>query len=146
MITPAIKRGDSRYWMGLTPIVVSASICSVTRMLPSSAAIALPARAVTIRAVNTGLISRVREIATTEPTIDAVLRPGDALYLPRGFVHSAEALGDVSAHLTVGIHVVTRHALVEALLERLGDLQRAIQVDVLSALSLTVGFNDNDGD
>ena len=54
--------------MGLTPMVVSASICSVTRMLPSSAAIALPARAVTIRAVNTGLISRVSEIATTEPT------------------------------------------------------------------------------
>ena len=31
-------------------------------------------------------------VATTEPTIDAVLRPGDALYLPRGFLHSAEAL------------------------------------------------------
>jgi len=37
-------------------------------------------------------------------------------------------------------------ALVEALVDRLGELQRAIQVDVLSALSLTVGFNDNDGD
>ena len=73
---------------------------------------------------------RVEEVvATTEPTIDAVLRPGDALYLPRGFVHSAEALGDVSAHLTVGIHVVTRHALVEALLadaEDVAELREAL--------------------
>ena len=70
-------------------------------------------------------------VATTEPTIDAVLRPGDALYLPRGFLHSAEALGDVSAHLTVGIHVVTRHALVETLLaeaEDVTELREALPV------------------
>ena len=53
--------------------------------------------------------------AEGEPAIDTVLRPGDALYLPRGWLHSAEALGDVSVHLTVGIHSVTRYALVEAL-------------------------------
>ena len=57
----------------------------------------------------------VERRATEEPAIDAVLRPGDALYLPRGWLHSAEALGDVSVHLTVGIHPVTRYALVEAL-------------------------------
>ena len=57
----------------------------------------------------------VEKRATEEPAIDTVLRPGDALYLPRGWLHSAEALGDVSAHLTVGIHSVTRYALVEAL-------------------------------
>jgi bifunctional lysine-specific demethylase and histidyl-hydroxylase NO66 len=56
-----------------------------------------------------------RAVAETEPFLDVVLRPGDALYLPRGFIHAAEALGDVCAHLTVGMHVVTRHALVEAL-------------------------------
>lgn len=53
--------------------------------------------------------------------IDEVLRPGDALYLPRGYVHSARALGEVSAHLTIGIHPVTRHALVEALAALAGD-------------------------
>ncbi len=57
----------------------------------------------------------VQKAAAGEPAIDAVLRPGDALYLPRGWLHSAEALGDVSVHLTVGIHAVTRYALVEAL-------------------------------
>jgi ribosomal protein L16 Arg81 hydroxylase len=57
----------------------------------------------------------VQRRATEEPAIDAVLRPGDALYLPRGWLHSAEALGDTSVHLTVGVHPVTRYALVEAL-------------------------------
>ncbi|WP_410667756.1 cupin domain-containing protein [Amycolatopsis sp. cmx-4-68] len=49
------------------------------------------------------------------PAIDRVLEPGDVMYLPRGWLHSATALGDVSAHLTIGVHVVTRYALVEAL-------------------------------
>jgi JmjC domain len=51
------------------------------------------------------------------PVLDTVLHPGDALYLPRGYLHAAEALGDVSAHLTVGVHPVTRYAVVEALTE-----------------------------
>ncbi len=53
--------------------------------------------------------------ARTEPVIDAVLNPGDRLYLPRGWLHSAEALGEVSVHLTVGVHPVTRYAVVQAL-------------------------------
>jgi hypothetical protein len=54
-------------------MVTSASICSVTRMLPISAAIALPARAVTISALNTGAISRAIEIATIAPTLPSAL-------------------------------------------------------------------------
>ena len=49
------------------------------------------------------------------PVIDEVLRPGDALYVPRGFLHSAKALGGVSAHLTVGMHTMTRYLLVQEL-------------------------------
>ncbi|WP_199439965.1 cupin domain-containing protein [Umezawaea beigongshangensis] len=60
--------------------------------------------------------------AAEEPLIDRVLSPGDALYLPRGYLHSARALGEVSAHLTVGVHVVTRFALVEALCALVGDV------------------------
>ncbi|MFK0247779.1 cupin domain-containing protein [Amycolatopsis azurea] len=48
------------------------------------------------------------------PIVDEVLEPGDVMYLPRGWLHSATALGEISAHLTVGVHVVTRFALVEA--------------------------------
>ena len=44
----------------------------------------------------------VEERATGDPVIDTVLRPGDSLYLPRGYLHAAEALGGVTCHLTVG--------------------------------------------
>ena len=50
------------------------------------------------------------------PVIDTELHPGDVLYLPRGWLHAATAGAQVTAHLTVGVHVVTRFALVEALL------------------------------
>jgi bifunctional lysine-specific demethylase and histidyl-hydroxylase NO66 len=49
------------------------------------------------------------------PVIDEVLRPGDALYLPRGYLHAAEALGGISCHLTVGVHPLTRQAILDAL-------------------------------
>jgi len=59
----------------------------------------------------------VAAAAEREPVIDAVLRPGDALYLPRGYLHSATALGAISAHLTIGIHSVTRWAAAESALD-----------------------------
>ena len=59
--------------------------------------------------------AEVAAAARGAPVIDTVLRAGDALYLPRGWLHSAQALGDVSIHLTVGIHVVTRFLLLQAL-------------------------------
>ncbi|MGH3715864.1 MAG: cupin domain-containing protein [Micromonosporaceae bacterium] len=62
---------------------------------------------------------RTEEIAVTAEgpaTLDTVLEPGDALYLPRGWLHSAQARDELSMHLTVGVFTVTRYALVEALL------------------------------
>jgi hypothetical protein len=59
----------------------------------------------------------VSAAAEGEPVIDAVLRPGDALYLPRGYLHSATALGEISAHLTVGVHPVTRWGAAESALD-----------------------------
>ena len=64
---------------------------------------------------------QVRARATERPVIDTVLRPGDSLYLPRGYLHSAEALGDVACHLTVGVHPVTRYAVLDALLAVVAD-------------------------
>jgi lysine-specific demethylase/histidyl-hydroxylase NO66 len=63
----------------------------------------------------------VARAATHEPVIDAVLRPGDALYLPRGWIHSATALGATSVHLTVGMSAYTRADIVDSLLEQVGD-------------------------
>ena len=59
----------------------------------------------------------VESRAAEDPRADDVLGEGDVLYLPRGFIHSAEALGGVSVHLTIGIHSHTRHDLVRSLLE-----------------------------
>ena len=59
----------------------------------------------------------VVERAREEPLLDEVLVAGDTLYLPRGYIHSAEAIGGTCIHLTVGIQPYTRHALVEAMAE-----------------------------
>jgi ribosomal protein L16 Arg81 hydroxylase len=63
----------------------------------------------------------VAERAQETPVIDEVLAPGDALYLPRGYLHSAVALGELSIHLTVGVHPLTRYQLVRHLLDAAAD-------------------------
>ena len=42
--------------------------------------------------------------------------------------------------------VVDAPATVQAAIDALGELQRAIQVDIVGALDLSLAFNDNDGD
>ena len=59
--------------------------------------------------------SAVAEAAKGHAHLDVVLEPGDALYLPRGWLHAAQAQGAVSIHLTLGIHTWTRHGLAEQL-------------------------------
>jgi cupin superfamily protein len=71
------------------------------------------------------------------PVIDDVLRPGDALYVPRGFLHSAKALGGVSAHLTVGLHTMTRYLLVQELAALAAD-EPALRA------ALPLGFDPGD--
>ncbi|MDT4893838.1 MAG: bifunctional lysine-specific demethylase and histidyl-hydroxylase [Pseudonocardiales bacterium] len=66
--------------------------------------------------------AEVVERAGGEPFIDTVLEPGDALYLPRGTIHAAKALGETSIHLTVGVHPVTRYQLVRHLLDTAQDV------------------------
>ena len=63
-----------------------------------------------------GRKDEVTATADGPPALDVVLAPGDALYLPRGWLHSAEAQGERSLHLTVGVRAFTRYALVEELL------------------------------
>lgn len=88
----------------------------------------------------------VAERAAEPPMIDAVLGPGDALYLPRGFVHSAVAQGELSVHLTVGVHAVTGYDLVQQLMlavaadpELRRSLPLGLQASGLRPLSGMVG-------
>ncbi|HZC70035.1 MAG TPA: cupin domain-containing protein [Jatrophihabitans sp.] len=60
---------------------------------------------------------QVNARAAEPALIDAVLERGDALYLPRGTIHSARAQGEISIHLTVGVHPITRYQLVRHLME-----------------------------
>jgi cupin superfamily protein len=53
-----------------------------------------------------------------------VLEPVDALYLPRGWLHSAAAQDSRSLHLTFGVRALTRYALVEELLQLAAEDER----------------------
>jgi ribosomal protein L16 Arg81 hydroxylase len=55
-----------------------------------------------------------------EPTDDLVLRAGDTLYLPRGWLHQAETSATDSLHLTIGI---VGYAWVDAARDALADCE-----------------------
>ena len=68
-----------------------------------------------------------------EPVVDAVLNPGDALYLPRGWMHSARALGETSVHLTIGVAPFTGMDVVRAVVDQLegvADFRRSLPAAV----------------
>jgi bifunctional lysine-specific demethylase and histidyl-hydroxylase NO66 len=56
-----------------------------------------------------------------EAVEDRVLRPGDSLYLPRGWLHEAVTSETDSLHLTIGVNVVTWLDAFKAAVEELGD-------------------------
>ena len=85
----------------------------------------------------------VAAAAAGEPVIDAVLRPGDVLYLPRGYLHAATALGEISAHLTVGVHPVTRWAAAESALDLVRELA-AEDPELRRSLPLGIDLADPD--
>jgi ribosomal protein L16 Arg81 hydroxylase len=82
----------------------------------------------------------VAERARLEPAIDATFEPGDVLYLPRGWIHSAEALGGTSIHLTIGVRAATRHDILTRLLARAGQDER-----LRAPLPLGTGTDDGLG-
>jgi lysine-specific demethylase/histidyl-hydroxylase NO66 len=82
--------------------------------------------------------AEVERQAQEPPLIEASLRPGDCLYLPRGFLHAATALGGVSTHLTLGVHVWTRYALAEQLVHQ---AMQTLANDPAVRGSLALGVN-----
>lgn len=91
--------------------------------------------------------SQVAARAAEPPLIDTVLQPGDALYLPRGFLHSAVAQGEVSIHLTVGVHPLTAFDLARELISAAAsdrELRRSLPmgIDVTDTMALTEHLQD----
>lgn len=85
----------------------------------------------------------VEAAAAGEPHLDVTLRPGDVLYVPRGWLHSATALGGVSTHLTVGVHVWHRGHLAEALVD---EARRGLAREESQRTSLRPGVDVADPD
>ncbi|MBX7453416.1 cupin domain-containing protein [Mycolicibacterium sp. 3033] len=91
------------------------------------------------------------------PVIDTTLTAGDALYLPRGWLHSAVSEDATSIHLTIGVSATTGVDVLRALVDTLADTAEfraslpmgvnpadsaesaALAAKVLAALTATVG-------
>lgn len=63
--------------------------------------------------------ARIEKRVDDAPVIDTVLSAGDSLYLPRGWVHSAQALDMTSIHLTIGVAPVTGADVARAVVDQL---------------------------
>lgn len=83
------------------------------------------------------------KLAAAEPALlEHTMGSGDVLYLPRGFLHAATALGETSIHLTVGVHPWTRHHLAGELTRQ--SLQTlAAEPSVREALPVGVDLTGN---
>jgi lysine-specific demethylase/histidyl-hydroxylase NO66 len=67
-----------------------------------------------------------------EPVLDLLLRPGDTLYLPRGWLHQALTSETDSLHLTVGVNLHTWLDAVRAALDECADdveFRRSVRAD-----------------
>ncbi len=80
--------------------------------------------------------AEVASRAAEPPLLDTTLEPGDALYLPRGYLHAADAQQDTSIHLTVGIHPITGYQLARYLLDAACD-DRALRAALPAGADLT---------
>jgi ribosomal protein L16 Arg81 hydroxylase len=72
------------------------------------------------------------------PILELDLRPGDLLYLPRGYVHSAVTSDSYSAHVTIGVTVYTW-------VELLSELIHSSSGSMAFRKALPVGFLDREG-
>ena len=85
-----------------------------------------------------------------ELLLETELHPGDMLYLPRGFVHEAEARDSASLHITLDVHVRTWRDFLEDALAAMADrnprfrksLPPGILNDARAAATLEEGFRE----
>lgn len=82
---------------------------------------------------------QIEERVTADPVLDTVLSAGDALYLPRGWVHAAQAMDTTSIHLTLGVSATTGLDVARAVLDELGQFEEF-------RASLPMGSDPTDAD
>ena len=81
-----------------------------------------------------------------EAVLSVELQAGDCLYVPRGFLHSARAQEELSAHLTIGVVTTTWYDVVQRLLLGMAEepeLRRSLPAGYAAhAPALAVGVED----
>ncbi len=127
-LTPSTSRGFSAHYDTHDVFVLQIAGHKSWRCFAPPIAAPLPAQEWT------SVRAEVAERAAGAPELTTTLGPGDCLYLPRGWVHEATALGGVSLHLTLGVHPLTRadivrHAI-DAALDRNPELRRSLPAGV----------------
>lgn len=68
-----------------------------------------------------------------DAVIDTVLTAGDAMYLPRGWVHSARSLDTTSIHMTIGVSALTYFDVVRAVVDTLAadeDFRKSLPMGI----------------
>lgn len=88
----------------------------------------------------TGHRDAISRRVTETPVIDTDLAPGDALYLPRGWLHSARTTDETAIHLTIGVPALTRVDVVRAAVDRVAGAVTDLRT------SLPVGIDPTDHD
>ena len=97
IMTSARKRGTTRNLTGFNAMLSSASTCSVTFIVPSSALIAAPTLPAITRPVRTGPNSRVMETATRPATY--ITAPNDS------------SCGAVCMAITIPVNKATKNTI-----------------------------------
>ena len=77
--------------------------------------------------------------ALESPHLETELSPGDALYLPRGWLHAARSGAEPTLHLTFGVHPLTARDVLRAAVDAHAD-------DPRLRASLPLGFDPDDAE
>ncbi len=80
--------------------------------------------------------AEVSAVVASAPAFDAVVEPGDVLYVPRGWIHSAQTDESASLHLTLGIHPYTERTVLD---EVIASAIAELRLDVSLAAGIDVG-------
>jgi ribosomal protein L16 Arg81 hydroxylase len=86
-----------------------------------------------------------RGYTPSEPVLELDLAPGDLLYLPRGYVHTAATSEGNSAHVTIGVTVFTWIELMSEMLaaaKRHEGFRRALPPGFASRPDVTMALKD----
>ena len=149
--TPAQQQGLNRHWDTHDVLVLQVAgrkhwrVFEAPVTLPLQSPPPLPFEDQQALAHGRGAVrtdEQMRELSGRARLLDEfTLEQGDALYLPRGFPHEAWTTDQSSAHLTIGIHVLTWTDLLTVLLGRVANqderFRRALPIGFASEITGT---------